>query len=196
MHRVRTRAALNISKQPARRTFDHAPLRSYQKIPFGREGPQYQRFNARSGVLGLFARWAARPTFYRDVGVITASAGTVYVLNLEEVPVSGRRRFNFIPAKIEEALGESTVEEIKQQYAGQFLPDNDPRVRQVKRVLERLLPFALEEGKGLSEMTWEVHVIDSPEQNVRCSYDIISSSSNILCLGFRGARRKGISTAL
>ncbi len=32
-------------------------------------------------------------------------------------------------------------------------------------MLERLLPFAFREGKGLSEMTWEVHVIDSPEQN-------------------------------
>lgn len=87
------------------------------------------------------------------------------MLNLEEVPVSGRRRFNFIPAKVEEALGESTVEQIRQEYAGRFLPDHDPRVKLVKRVLERLLPFAFREGKGLSEMTWEVHVIDSPEQN-------------------------------
>lgn len=144
---------------------NNVPLRTYQKIPFGRGGPQYQRFNARSGIASFFSNWAAKPTFYRDVGVITAGGTTVYVLNLEEVPVSGRRRFNFIPAKIEEALGESTVSEIKQQYAGQFLDDDDPRSRMVKKVLERLLPFAFEQGKGLAEMNWEVHVIDSPEMN-------------------------------
>lgn len=165
MHRIRPRAFPSAFPRPAQTTLNRAPFRNYQKLPFGRGGPQYQRFSARSGVAGLFTRWAARPTFYRDVGVITAGAGTVYVLNLEQVPVSGRRRFNFIPAKIEEALGESTVEEIKQQYSGRFLPEHDPRVRQVKRVLERLLPFAFQEGEGLREMTWEVHVIDSPEQN-------------------------------
>ncbi|KAJ4325341.1 metalloendopeptidase [Neodidymelliopsis sp. IMI 364377] len=165
MYRIRFRTLPSALHRSTQRTSNQVFFRGYQKIPFGRPGPQYQRFNARSGITGLFTRWAARPTFYRDVGVITAGAGTVYVLNLEEVPVSGRRRFNFIPAKIEEALGESTVEQIKQEYDGRFLPDHDPRVRQVKRVLERLLPFALKEGKGLSEMAWEVHVIDSPEQN-------------------------------
>ena len=64
---------------------------------------------------------------------------------------------------MEERLGRSTVDEIKQQYAGQILDDRDPRVRQVKKVLERLLPFA--EGEGLTGLNWEVHVIDSPEQN-------------------------------
>ena len=146
MYRIRPRAVISAFQRPARFIPNHAPFRNYQKIPFGRGGPQYQRFSARSGISSFFTNWAAKPTFYRDVGVITAGAGTVYVLNLEEVPVSGRRRFNFIPAKIEEALGESTVEEIKQQYAGRFLSDADPRTRMVKRVLEWLLPFAFREG--------------------------------------------------
>jgi hypothetical protein len=34
-------------------------------------------------------RWAARPTFYRDVGLISLGAGGFYVFNLEEVPVCG-----------------------------------------------------------------------------------------------------------
>lgn len=165
MYRIQLRTFSSAFRRPAHFTPNHASSRSYQKIPFGRDGPQYQRFSARSGISSFFRNWAAKPTFYRDVGVITAGTGTVYVLNLEEVPVSGRRRFNFIPTKIEEALGESTVEEIKQQYAGHFLSDSDPRTRMVKKVLERLLPFAFKEGKGLSEMAWEVHVIDSPEQN-------------------------------
>lgn len=55
------------------------------------------------------------------------------------------------------------MEEIKQQYRGRFLPDYDPRVRQVQRVLDRLIPFA--EKAGLTGVHWEVHVIESPEQN-------------------------------
>lgn len=163
MHRIRPRAFARA--QIRKPLTQNAPFRGYQRIPFGRQSQQYQRFSARSGIVSFFTNWAARPTFYRDVGLISAGGATVYVLNLEEVPVSGRRRFNFIPATIEQALGESTVEEVKQQYEGRFLDDSDPRSRMVKRVLERLLPVAFEQGAGMSEMAWEVHVIDSPEMN-------------------------------
>jgi hypothetical protein len=146
--------------QPLR---NHAPSRTYQQQRFG-GGPQYKRFGSPSGGLsGLFFRWAARPTFYRDVGLITVGTGGFYVYNLEEVPVSGRRRFNIISPGMEESMGKATVDQVKEQYKGQFLSDRDPRVIQVKKVLKRLLPFA--EGEGLRGMNWEVHVIDSPEQN-------------------------------
>jgi hypothetical protein len=138
------------------------PFRTYKQQRFSR-GPQYKRFSAAGEAYGLLSRWAARPTFYRDVGVITAGAGGVYLYNLEEVPVSGRRRFNIISPGLEESLGKATVDQVKEEYQGQFLSDHDPRVRQIKQVLERLLPFA--EGEGLTGMEWEVHVIDSPEQN-------------------------------
>jgi hypothetical protein len=145
----------------------HAQARSYQQSPFGRR-PQYKRFGSPSGgisggISGLFFRWAARPTFYRDVVVISVGTGGIYIYNLEEVPVSGRRRFNIISPRIEEALGKSSVEQIREEYKGRILPDHDGRVKQVKRVLERLLPYA--EGKGLKDLNWEVTVIESEEQN-------------------------------
>lgn len=77
--------------------------------------------------------------------------------------VSGRRRFNIISPAFEEYMGQMSVEEVKQEYGGKFLPDWDPRVRQVKKVLDRLLPYA--QGAGLHNLDWEVYVIDSPEQN-------------------------------
>lgn len=83
--------------------------------------------------------------------------------NLEQVPVSGRRRFNIITPGMEEAMGQASVDQVKQQYQGQILPEYDPRVQQVTKVLQRLLPFA--EGEGLKDLGWEVTVIDSPEQN-------------------------------
>lgn len=47
--------------------------------------PQYQRFGGQQG--NLFQRWAARPTFYREVGGVTAVGAGFYVFNLETVPV-------------------------------------------------------------------------------------------------------------
>lgn len=142
-----------------------AQRRPYQQLPFGRgPGAQYKRFSRPSGGLsGLLYRWAARPSFYRDIGLISAGAGTVYVYNLEEVPVSGRRRFNMIPAQLEEAMGRSSVDQVRHQYAGRILPDHDVRVRKVNKVLRRLLPYA--EAEGLHGLDWQVTVIDSPEQN-------------------------------
>ncbi|KAH3961634.1 hypothetical protein HBI56_175940 [Parastagonospora nodorum] len=156
-------APSRLSQTSPRCLRDHTSFRTYKQQRFSR-GPQYKRFGSASGgIAGLFFRWAARPTFYRDVGIITAGTGGVYVYNLEQVPVSGRRRFNIISPGLEETLGKSTVDQVKEQYQGQFLSDSDPRVRKVKQVLERLLPYA--EGEGLQSLEWEVHVIDSPEQN-------------------------------
>jgi hypothetical protein len=142
----------------------YAQTRFYRKLPSGRGGPQYKRFGSPSaGISGLFYRWAARPTFYRDVGIISVGTGSIYLYNLEEVPVSGRRRFNIISPGIEEALGRSSVEQVREEYKGRILPEHDGRVQQVKRVLDRLLPFA--EGEGLKDLDWEVTVIESEEQN-------------------------------
>lgn len=111
----------------------------------------------------MIARWAAQPTFYRDLGFLSAGVVSFYLYNLEEVPVSGRRRFNIVPPALEEAIGESAVAKVRQEFQGRILPDSDLRVRYVQKVLGRLLPYA--EGERLKKFTWEVAVIDSPEQN-------------------------------
>ncbi|CAA9963421.1 hypothetical protein PTNB73_06917 [Pyrenophora teres f. teres] len=160
MYRIRPRFCAPRSITPSLR--NHAQIRWYNRI--GGRGPQYKRFSAsNSSYTDLLYRWAASPTFYRDVGIITAGSGGIYLYNLEEVPVSGRRRFNIIPPSLEAKLSESTVAQIKEEYKGRILPENDYRVQQVRRVLERLLPFA--EGEGVRNVNWEVNVIDSPEQN-------------------------------
>lgn len=62
----------------------HGHIRAYRQYRFGGQRPQYQRFQTASN---FFMRWAAKPTFYRDVGLLSVGAGGVYVWNLEEVPV-------------------------------------------------------------------------------------------------------------
>ncbi|KAF2201145.1 hypothetical protein GQ43DRAFT_46917 [Delitschia confertaspora ATCC 74209] len=152
-----TRGEAYCRSQRFRPIFEHGGHRGYRP-GFGRT--QYQRFQAGSNFL---QRWAARPTFYRDVTLISVGTGGVYLYNTEEVPISGRRRFNIVSPGLEASISEQTMEQIKQQYKGQFLPPYDPRVRQVQRVLDRLVPFA--ESAGLTGVDWEVHVIQSPEQN-------------------------------
>jgi len=137
------RAPLRPSQTSPRCLRDHTSFRTYKQQRFGR-GPQYKRFGSASGgIADLFFRWAARPTFYRDVGIITAGTGGVYVYNLEQVPVSGRRRFNIISPGLEERLGKSTVDQVKEQYEGQFLTDHDPRVRQVKHCSRYCTPHSV-----------------------------------------------------
>ncbi|KAF2498004.1 hypothetical protein BU16DRAFT_559721 [Lophium mytilinum] len=120
--------------------------------------PQYQRFQGGSG--NIWQRWAARPTFYREVGGLTTVAGGFYVFNLETVPVSGRRRFNCISSEWEKSQGEAGYQQILQEYSGRILPEWHPATQQVRRVLERLIPQS-----GLEGEEWEVHVIQSDEVN-------------------------------
>jgi len=86
--------------------------------------------------------------------------GGFYVYNLETVPVSGRRRFNIISPKTEEELGEQQYQQVLAQYRGQLVSDWDPRLRMVRRVMDRLIPVS-----GLSYQEWEIHVIESEEKN-------------------------------
>ncbi|GME21867.1 mitochondrial metalloendopeptidase oma1 [Neofusicoccum parvum] len=122
-----------------------------------RRGPQYSRFQQAGNI---FTRWAARPTFYYEIGGLGAAVGGFYVYNLEVVPVSGRRRFNVVSPEIEQSMSKEMYNQVLQEYHGRILPPWDRRVRMVQRVLDRLIP-----ASGLTDENWEVHVIDDPQKN-------------------------------
>jgi len=86
--------------------------------------------------------------------------GGFYIYNLETVPVSGRRRFNIISPKTEEELGEQQYQQVLAQYREKLVSDWDPRLRMVRRVMDRLIPVS-----GLPYQEWEIHVIESEEKN-------------------------------
>lgn len=129
------------------------------------ENRQYQRFDRSRGnrqlpFVTFLNSWRARRTFKYEVGGLAGAAGGVYVYNLEEVPVSGRRRFNVVGDSTMQEMGKQAYGQIIQQYGNAILPSLDPRVLQVKRVLDRLVP-----SSGLDPADWEVNVIDSDETN-------------------------------
>ena len=85
-----------------------------------------------------------------------------YFSNLEEVPVSGRKRFNCYSDATVEAEGNRMYRMIMQENQDQILPSWDGRSEMVARVMDRLIP-----ASGLTNVEWEVHVIDSPGKHPR-----------------------------
>ncbi|KAI1439259.1 peptidase family M48-domain-containing protein [Xylaria sp. CBS 124048] len=143
------------------RTFSHASSRSNNWRDPRRRDPHEELARARplftSDGLSRFVR---SPGLRTVVVLSMASALIFYYLNLETVPVSGRRRFNcFSEAKVREASEAQArlIEWELQQKGHHFLPAWDWRTRLVKRVMDRLIPFS-----GMEDAQWEVRVIDDP----------------------------------
>lgn len=84
-----------------------------------------------------------------------------YVTNQEEVPITGRRRFNVVSPETEIKMAAGGYEEILQQFRGRILPVDHPYTQMVARVVERLLPSA---GGLAGKGDWRVHVIDAPDE--------------------------------
>ena len=90
--------------------------------------------------------------------VAAAAAFAFYFSNIQTVPVSGRRRFNCFSGGFVEAVGEQQVRRViweVEHQGGSFLPEWDPRVRMVRRVMARLIPVS-----GMEDANWEIRVID------------------------------------
>jgi hypothetical protein len=128
---------------------------SYQRFP-GRRGTQ---FSSEGPAEKLKFFWFN----YRPIILGTGTAGTVfYVYNLEEVPITGRKRFNCLsPATEKQVLGDAGYQDLLREYQGRILPENHPYTRMVTKVVKRLLPAV---GNLGTETEWAVHVIDEPNE--------------------------------
>ncbi|KAL7274097.1 metalloendopeptidase [Rhizina undulata] len=111
-------------------------------------GPQYRRFRRQQSVVDLWGDQTAR----RLAVAAVIGAGGIYVYNLEEVPVSGRRRFNIVSPEKEAELGK--YHETIQQFKPIMLSSIHPTTRYVRRVMKRLIKVS-----GLEDLNWEVFVV-------------------------------------
>lgn len=89
-----------------------------------------------------------------------AGGCAVYFYNLEQVPITGRVRFNIVSPEIEKWMVKGEYSQLLQQLNGKILPAEHPHTRLVVNVVERLLPSV----QGLAGGEWRVHVIDDPKQ--------------------------------
>jgi predicted Zn-dependent protease len=131
----------------------------WQRYQYGRSNQSYS-YSRFQNTANAFKRWSQRPTFYLEVGGVGAAFGGFYVYNLETVPVSGRKRFNLFGPDYEKRMAQGEVNTILRQFGGKLLSDWDPRTRQVKRVINRLIPVC-----GLHDLDWEVYVVESEMVN-------------------------------
>jgi metalloendopeptidase OMA1, mitochondrial len=129
----------------------------HSTLPKHRQAFDYRRFGA---ARVIFQRWAARPTFYYEIGGITAVTVGIYLANLEPVPVSGRYRFRIIPYTWEAWQGQQMYAQTMEEFGSKLMPPSSKEHRMVERVMQRLIPHS-----GLEGEEWEVHVIDDPMQN-------------------------------
>lgn len=151
----------------ARTVRPRTTITSTHKSPFSSWGPYYQRFGRQSQ---RGKSWSNFGPVYRvqyawrnyrtPIVAAGATGGAVYVYNLEEVPITHRRRFNIIPPAVEKSVGAQAYDQILQQYKGRILPPDHPYTQVVAKVVERLLPAT----SGLAGDEWRVHVIDSPQE--------------------------------
>ncbi|KAI2640237.1 peptidase family M48-domain-containing protein [Xylaria nigripes] len=146
---------------PSRRPFSHtSPRRNEWRDP--RRHDPYERLARAKPLITPqgWSRFLRSPGLRTVVFVSAAGAVAFYFINLETVPVSGRRRFNcFSEAKVR-AASEAQAKRLEwelQRHGRGFLPDWDWRTRLVKRVMQRLIPVS-----GIEDAEWEVKVIDDP----------------------------------
>lgn len=88
-----------------------------------------------------------------------AAAIAFYLYNSQTIPVTGRRRFNFLSDRFVAWTHQGAVREVISQVeaqGGRVLPDTDVRTMFVKKVMGRLIPVS-----GMADLDWEVFVIAS-----------------------------------
>ncbi|KAM3416948.1 hypothetical protein BST61_g8535 [Cercospora zeina] len=136
-----------------------------QKRHYARARPTFNRNQSFQLFAYLLRRWAAQPTFYYQVLLLSGSAAGFYLYNLETVSVSGRKRFNIVSPKWEKWIGLQQYEQVLQEFAseGKILSKSSREHVMVERVLRRLLPHCGQEMEEGEE--WEIHVIDDATKN-------------------------------
>ena len=148
------------SISPPIRTLPHRPLLRPQSVRLASgRGPRRTQYNRFENAQTLYTLWRTSPNLLFGVGAVGLGGGAFYVLNLEQVPISGRRRFNCCSPAREVAMAESQYQMTMQEYGQHVLPPHHPDSKLVNRVLGRLKTAA-----GLEGQNWEVKVIDDAEQ--------------------------------
>ncbi|OBT69223.1 hypothetical protein VE03_01845 [Pseudogymnoascus sp. 23342-1-I1] len=147
--------------------------RAFHESPNARRRQIFQRIephNARPLITPEQLRRLFASGQFRGIIILTAGGMAIfYFMNIETVPVSGRRRFNCFSDETAELQGQLIYKQILNEEArrGRVLPSWDPRVKRVEKVLARLIE-AGDLGTGQSDrkegVGWTVHVIEDPNQ--------------------------------
>ncbi|KAI8052053.1 peptidase family M48-domain-containing protein [Syncephalis plumigaleata] len=130
---------------------------NYGSNPLGRPSTsEYKRFKQRPS--------ASNSTLRRQLPLLLGGGalgiGGYYVTHLETVPMTGRRRFMSMSPENEEKLAKISYNGVMQEFGRNILPPSHPITVFVRRVAERII-----QASGMTDLNWEVFVIDSPIPN-------------------------------
>ncbi|KAH8699684.1 peptidase family M48-domain-containing protein [Ilyonectria robusta] len=156
---LRLRAAPTIVRY---RFLSHTRPLGDEKLPPQNQQDPYDRLRDAKPLVsnraaGRFTRaGTSRNSRLFVLATVLAAVG-FYLYNSQTVPVTGRRRFNFLSdsmvARAHSKAAGQIIEQVKAQ-GGHFLGDWDPRTILVKRVMKRLIPVS-----GMTDLNWEIYVI-------------------------------------
>ncbi|CAL9736480.1 mitochondrial metalloendopeptidase Oma1p [Monosporozyma servazzii] len=145
----------------------------YQKRSYSYEQNRYQnqytykRFNNNQNY-GNKTIWdiLTDPANRKVLYVILGGGSLFYVTHLKEAPVSGRRRFIWIPRPIELMLGKSSYQSILEDTKHNILPQTHPVSRKVERIFAKIVEAAQKDPTVdrtlIDGVDWKIHVVNDP----------------------------------
>lgn len=124
----------------------------------------YKRFDDRKG--GAVQQYLFDSTSRRYLAILFGGGSLFYFTHLEEAPVSGRRRFIWVPRSLELTIGNYTYKSILQQTGKSILPETHPITQRVAKVFSRIVEAAQNDpsvDKSLLEgINWKIHIVNDP----------------------------------
>lgn len=123
----------------------------------------YKRFNnARPG----FQFNIYDPSTRKVLMYLAGGGGLFYLANLKEAPVSGRRRFLWVPPSLELMIGNSSYKSLLREVGPFLLPETHPTTQRVSKIFARIVDASLKDptvDKAMLEgVEWKVHIVNDP----------------------------------
>lgn len=161
MNRLTFRSLLNTA-----RTYSYRPRRNVQYRDWNKQPLSHTTPNSFGGIPAYFRNLT--PNKKKNYMILLSLFGGFYLINLEEVPISHRVRFSFIPHFLIRKIGDISYNSVIQQFGNNIKPANSRDTLKVRKIFNELLQTGLEFERGnekvqkLRDLDWEVFVIADP----------------------------------
>ena len=162
MNKFNLRFMLNNARSYAYRPRRNVQYRDWNKQPLN----SVNSANSFGGIPAYFRNLT--PSKKKNFMILGSLLAGFYVVNLEEVPISHRIRFSFIPHFLIKKIGDISYNSVFQQYGKDIKPENSRDTVKVRKIFNELLKTGLDFERGnekvqlLRDLDWEVFVIADP----------------------------------
>ncbi|CCD25314.1 metalloendopeptidase NDAI_0E04970 [Naumovozyma dairenensis CBS 421] len=142
-----------------------SPIRS--RIRYYYSNPDYyKRFNYRQDQKITFTQLLKDPTSRKYLAILFGTGSLFYITHLEEAPVSGRKRFLWIPRSLELKIGNYTYNSMLSETGNSILPSDHPLAKKVENIFGRIVEAAQKDHtvdrSQLDGIKWKVHIVNDP----------------------------------